>query len=434
MRTTTGGFRLPFRAYDAISARCDRLGTDAFQLRHPFGPPITFMRGEPAARLFYDQRHIQRTGAVPGRVLKTLLGKGGVQTLDGDAHRHRKHMMMSLMTPPARTELVETFTAGLDRRIDRWERTGGQVTMYDAMGHLLCETVCAWAGVPLAAQDVARRTRDLHHLIETPAALGLAHWQGRYARGRAERWAGGLIEQARRGEIDTSPGRALRVIAEHRELDGSQLDTRTAAVELLNMLRPTVAVDRFIVFVACALHEHPRWAQALRDADPDDNTLVERFVHEVRRLYPFFPIQGARVRQPFTWRNLEFTPGGLVVLDLYGTNHHASSWPEPSRFDPDRFAGWDGSPYNFVPQGGGDHATGHRCSGEWATIDLMGVAVRALTRWMEYDVPLQDLRLSRRKVPALPNSRFVIERVRRRQRPDLRQPLTSLAREPVRAG
>ena len=30
-----------------------------------------------------------------------------------------------------------------------------------------------------------------------------------------------------------------------------------AAVELLNVLRPTVAVDRFIVFAALALHRHP---------------------------------------------------------------------------------------------------------------------------------------------------------------------------------
>ena len=36
-------------------------------------------------------------------------------------------------------------------------------------------------------------------------------------------------------------------------------DERVAAVELLNLLRPTVAIARFIVFAALALHLHPEW-------------------------------------------------------------------------------------------------------------------------------------------------------------------------------
>lgn len=415
MVTSSGGFRLPFRAYDAISERCDRLGTDGFQVRPPVGPPVTFLRGAQAAELFYDESRIERSGAVPGRVLKTLLGSGGVQTLDDEDHRHRKRMMLALMSPPARAALSTAFAAAWQRRLDRWAQAGGEVVLYDEMGQLLCAAVCTWAGVPLPPADLPLRTRQLHALIETPAALGPAHWQGRLARGKAERWAGELVEGVRRGEIDSPPGRALRVVAEHRDRDGSLLDTGTAAVELLNVLRPTVAVDRFIVFVACALHEHPQWRERLRRAGADDQRVVERFVQEVRRYYPFFPIQGGRARTSFAWDDLRVDPGSLVVLDLYGTDHHAAAWPEPDRFDPDRFARWDGSPFNFIPQGGGDHETGHRCPGEWLTIDLMMVAARALTQWMDYDVPLQDLRLSHRKVPALPNSRFVISGVRRRR-------------------
>lgn len=412
MVTPTGGFRLPFRAYDAISARCERLGTDGFQVPSPLGPPVTFLRGEAGARLFYDETRFSRAGAVPGRVLKTLLGEGGVQTLDDQHHRHRKRMLMSLMEHPHRAALTEEFTAGLHRHIDQWQRIGGEVVLYDELGRLLCETVCAWAGVPLATAEVPRRTRQLHALIETPAALGPAHVQGRLARRRAERWTADLIAGVRRGELDPPAGRALRVIAEHREPDGELLDVRTAAVELLNVLRPTVAIDRFIVFVASALHAHPRWADRLRSAGTADQE-VERFVQEVRRHYPFFPAQGARVRTGFTWNDLSFEPGGLVILDLYGTNHHPASWPDPDTFDPDRFANWGGSAYDFVPQGGGEHLTGHRCAGEWVTIDLMTVATRALTQWMRYDVPAQDLRVSHRKVPALPNSRFVISAVAR---------------------
>jgi fatty-acid peroxygenase len=64
-----------------------------------------------------------------------------------------------------------------------------------------------------------------------------------------------------------------------------------------------------------------------------------------------------------------------------------------------------------VPQGGGDHYEGHRCPGEWITIDLMKVAVIALTRWMTYGVPGQDLRIRPWRAPAIPASRFVINQV-----------------------
>src|SRR3546814_13725949 len=52
-----------------------------------------------SVRLFYDQSRFTRHGAMIGRIQKTLLGKGGVQGLDNEAHRHRKKMFMSLMTP-----------------------------------------------------------------------------------------------------------------------------------------------------------------------------------------------------------------------------------------------------------------------------------------------------------------------------------------------
>jgi fatty-acid peroxygenase len=55
----------------------------------------------------------------------------------------------------------------------------------------------------------------------------------------------------------------------------------------------------------------------------------------------------------------------------------------------------------------------HRCAGEWATLDVMKVAAHRLAADMDYDVPLQDLRLSHRKVPALPNSGFIVTNVRR---------------------
>lgn len=103
-------------------------------------------------------------------------------------------------------------------------------------------------------------------------------------------------------------------------------------------------------------------------------------------------------------------------MDLYGTNHDERIWEDPEEFRPERFRRWDGSAFDFTPQGGGDHYEGHRCPEAWITIELVKVALRSLTGSMRYDVPEQDLRIRLSKMGAIPESRFVIRNVRRRER------------------
>src|SRR3546814_12288022 len=91
----------------------------------------------------------------------------------------------------------------------------------------------------------------------------------------------------------------------------------------------------------------------------------------VRRFYPFFPAVAALVRREFEWRGYHFPSGRRVILDLYGTNHDARTWNASEAFRPERFREWDESPFNFIPQGGGDHNVNHRCPAEWITIRLM---------------------------------------------------------------
>ncbi|MFU8851866.1 cytochrome P450 [Micromonospora sp. SL1-18] len=393
--------------YRFVGDRCDRYGSDIFQTRLMLEPTI-FLRGRPAAKLFYDTDRFVRHGALPTRGQRTLTGVGGVQGLDGAAHRARKAMFMSIMTATAVRHLGQLFEDEWRARIPAWTEAG-PVALCEEAGRMLTRAVCAWAGVPLADGDVARRTADLHATIEAPAAVGPRHWRGLLGRRRAEHWIGDLIERARTGRLPAPEGSALRVVADHRDEQGRLLPRRIAAVELLNVIRPTVAVDRFVMFAALALHDHPRW----RDRVRGDDAATESFVQEVRRYYPFFPMSAARVRRPFEWQGHHFPQGRRVLLGLYATNHHPQLWPEPERFRPERFTGWRGDPFSLIPQGGGDHLTGHRCPGEWLTIELMKRAVTNLTCAMSYRVPPQDLALDLSRVPAQPASGLVIDGIRR---------------------
>ncbi len=392
--------------YDFISKRCERLGSDVFQARLMLRRTIC-LRGEEAARLFYDPEKFVRRGAAPMRLQATLFGRGGVQALDGVQHQRRKAMFMAIVRPERVEELARQCRDEWRLAQSRWQGRE-RVVLFDEAQEVLFRSVCRWAGVPLDERKVRSRTAELAALIDAGGRVGPRHWRGRIQRQRAQTWSAQLIHDVRAGRLTPAQDTALEIIATHRDADGKPLDVRTAAVELLNVLRPTVAIARFITFAAVALHEHPEWRQRLRDHAAE----TELFVQEVRRFYPFFPCAVARVRERFTWQGCAFPKGTRVLLDLYGTNRHPKSWREPQAFRPERFRDWDESPFNFIAQGGGDHHTGHRCPGERITIEVMKESVGFLVEDVAYDVPAQDLSFRLSRMPALPRSRFIMKKVR----------------------
>ena len=380
-------------------------GSDVFETRLMLRQAVVAF-GEEAARFLYEPDRMTRRRALPITTLTLLLDLSSVDLLDGDSHRHRKQMFMSLMTPSALTEIGDLVEQEWRARSPEWA-DAGNVVLFDAVREVLCRAVCAWSGVPLAPDEAGIRTHQLAAMVEGAGSVGPRNLRGQVLRHRAERWAGDIITRVRSGDLAVEEGRAAHAIAWHRDADGRQLDTEVARVELLNVLRPTVAVARFIAFAALALHQNPEWREKVAD---DDH--LRWFVQEVRRYYPFFPMVGGRVREAFDWRGRRFSQGSWFLLDVYATNHDARIWTDPAAFRPERFATWDGGPYAFVPQGGGDFDDSHRCAGEWLTISVMERAVRLLTTGMTYDVPLQDLSVDLTRMPAAPASGVRLARVR----------------------
>ena len=391
--------------YRFVSRGCRRHGSDLFQARVLLRPTIC-LTGPKAAELFYQQDLFVRRGAAPGRVQKTLFGRGGVQGLDGQAHRHRKQMFMSLMTSE-RIDHLRELVGNFWRVYARKWATMDQIVLYDEMQELLTRAVCKWAGVPLSEPEVGRRTAELTALFDYAGSVGPKHWWSHLSRKRSERWIENFVEQVRSGRLHPPEKSAAGVIATWRDLDDMLLSPRVAAVELLNVMRPTIAISVFITFVAHALQQFPTCRRKLRS----DEEYLELFVQEVRRFYPFFPAAMARVRHDFEWNGYRFPRGRRVILDLYGTNRDLRVWDAPEEFQPERFQRWDGSPFNFIPQGGGDHDLNHRCPGEWITIELMKESTRFLATQISYDVPDQDLRIAFSRLPAIPRSGFVISNV-----------------------
>ncbi|NBJ70377.1 MULTISPECIES: cytochrome P450 [Clostridia] len=392
--------------YMYILNRCRSFNSNIFVTRL-LGKKVICISGKEAAEIFYDSERFKRKDAAPNRSIQTLFGKNGVQALDGWAHKHRKKMFMSIMSTEEIKSLTDILKKHWEIAINKWQGMD-KVIFYEETKEILCRTACEWAGVPVQESEMKSLTSNLGAMIESAGTVGPNHWLGRNARNNVERWAQGLIVKVRQGTLNPSENTALHQFSWHRELNGEFLDTEIAAVEVINILRPVVAIAIYINFIIVAVNNYPKEKMKLQTSD---EKYAEMFIQEVRRFYPFFPFVIAKVKTDFTWNGYRFEEGTLTLLDLYGTNHDPKAWDNPDVFEPVRFSDWKGSPFGFIPQGGGDYFLGHRCAGEWITIEVMKVSVDFLVNHMDYEIPAQDLSYSMVSMPSIPRSKIIIKNV-----------------------
>jgi fatty-acid peroxygenase len=388
--------------YDYLSRRRAGEGRETFPLRL-MGQRATCVVGPDGARFFYDAASFDRIGVVPPSVQKTLSGDAGVQLLDGEAHRRRKAMFTSVLDAAGTRELVDEARRAWRDEVASWE-PDRDVVLFDAAAQTLARAVHTWAGVPLPGADVPGTAAEMVAMVDGFASAGRRFFRARTARLRQEQRLEQLTDQIRAGRARVPPGTPMDTVLRHRDHDGSLLDRHTVAVELINLLRPTVAVAWYLAYAAHALRFWPaERARLLTGSGPQ----AVGFAHEVRRFYPFAPFLVARAVRDLSYDGLDLPRDSLAVLDVFGHNHHADLWPSPYVFDSGRHHGREPGTFELVPQGGGDVETGHRCPGEPATVGLLAALAPELAR-LEYTLPDQDLRVTRRRIPARVRSGMVL--------------------------
>lgn len=135
---------------------------------------------------------------MPKLVLKTLFGQGGVQTLDGAAHHHRKNIFMDLMTP----ERMEDYHRILDKNLTQaLETQHGQFELFDLSKMVFFTSICEWAGINLSllSKDEVEKLAEYQiSMISGTFTSPIDHIKGVENRKKSEKWAQSLIEEARK--------------------------------------------------------------------------------------------------------------------------------------------------------------------------------------------------------------------------------------------
>ena len=237
--------------YHYAPRRFEQMNTDAFTTRIMLRP-VTCVRGPEAVEMFYEAGRMTRRGAMPSTVVALLQDKGSVQTLDGHAHRVRKEMFLDMMDAMRLDEARRLFREEWRAAVSGWQ--GREIVLDEELDVMMTRLAMRWCGIDPATQDVERRATELATMYRAAGKLGPAYLRARVLRRRSERWARHLVRDAR---AQAKASGVLGTLAGHRDADGALMSEEVAAVELLNVLRPIVAVGARKSF--CSRIHRPPW-------------------------------------------------------------------------------------------------------------------------------------------------------------------------------
>ena len=366
--------------------------------------------GKEAAKIFYDPRNFKREGAMPKLVRSTLLGEEGVQTLDGEQHHHRKNYFMDLMTPERMTDYHDLLERNLSHELDK---QSGTFELFSLTKNVLFKTICEWSGInlaPLSQSEISELADYQVAMFSGTVTSPVAHLRGVEDRKKSEKWTQGLIEEARQHPVAGKESLALYTFATATDLEGNLLPIEVAAVDLLNIIRPTVALTVWIALMGHALFSTTTIYQALKQ---NFSELQDSFIQELRRFYPFFPMMPAISLQDVVVDGYLIPKDSWVVQDIYGTNHDPRTFDQPDDFKVDRFVGRTQAisyeeEYEMIAQGGGDFRKMHRCAGEWITLHTLRVFSDLLINHYQFEVPEQDWKIPMNHFPTYPESKVLL--------------------------
>jgi len=428
----------------ARDLRRDLLGTFEQAMLDRCSAPVGFRVGPPrlgftATAVFEPEgaRQVLATGAahyekdVPAlEEFRRFVGDG-LLTSDGDRWRRDRRIVAPLFTRKRIGSYVGTMAEAAERLVAAWQEPVGGGAPVD-----LCEpsmkyalevlgTTVFGAGMP-DAEAVIRRSIPILNEQVTRTALSpvrLPSWVPTGANRRADRarrevwgFVDGLIDERRStGSLDGGDLLSLLLTARDPET-GEALDDRAVRDQaLIFLLAGHETTGATLAFALDLLGRHQDVQQRVRDevggvagTGPIGAEHLERLrytaqvLNETMRLYPAGHTVVRRARQPTTLAGHVLPPGRIVAVSVWSIHHNPTVWPDPYRFDPDRFApeqAEDDAPakatrYAHLPFGGGPRS----CIGQYLAMAEMTVAVasvvRAFTLRSETEEPELDVGVS----------------------------------------
>ncbi|MBB4682873.1 cytochrome P450 [Amycolatopsis jiangsuensis] len=364
----------------------DRYG-DAFTVKSPvFGRVLVL--GDPAEikQLFQLGPNLAEN-VEPN--LGRVLGPGSLFALTGDEHRKQR----KLLVPPFHGRRLAAYERIMQEETDRefasWPQGREFATLPSMMRITLNIILRAVFGADGPEFDRLREL--LPALVELGSKLAVlpiptvdwGRWSpwGRFRIMRRE--YNGIIEHLiakaeREGDLDARED-ILALMLQARYDDGTPMSHRDIADQLLTILsagHETTATT--LAWAVERLRRHPDVLSALSEEDREGGkALREATIVEVQRTRPVIDVVGRKIHADGVPLGRWTLPKGLTVLVGISLVHeNPDVFPDPARFDPQRFVTAKPDLYEWIPFGGG----ARRCLGAAFANLEMHVVLRTLLR------------------------------------------------------
>lgn len=321
--------------------------------------------------------------------LSRLFGTGSVFALEGDEHRRRRR----LLAPPFHGKSMKNYENIIEeetlREIAGWQQGESLATLPPMMRITLNAILRAVFGADGAELDELRR------LIPPWVTLGsrlaaLPKPKRNYGRfspwHRLDKWRrqyDNVIDTliaAERADPDFAQRTdVLALLLRSTYDDGSAMSHKDIGDELLTLLaagHETTASTLAWAFER--ISRHPDLLAALvEEVDNGGNELRQATILEVQRARTVIDFAGRHV-YPETYQlgEWQIPRGYSIIVGIAQLHDNPELFPDPGRFDPQRFIGTKPSALSWVPFGGGTR----RCVGAAFANMEMDVVLRTVLR------------------------------------------------------
>ena len=392
------------------------------RLRDEHGPFVRFRMGPLDMYLVTEPDLVQQVFTThasrvrKGRILegaRVVLGDG-LLTAEGEHHRRQRR----LIQPAFHHERLDGYARIMSRRgaeaADRWG-DGEVIDVFREMSALTMGVVGeALFGTELgdefgrveeALVDVFRGF-DLLVLPFAGVRMRMpTRTVRRFAAAKAdlERIVDGVIADRRADGRDRGDLLSMLLAAQDAE-DGAAMTDEEVRHEVMTLFAAGLETTaNALTFTWYLLARHPEAEERLRaeaaalDGDPGLDDLprlpfAQRVLQESLRLYPPGWLLARRCLEEIPLGGYVVPKGGLVLMPPYLLHRDPRFWPEPERFDPDRWReGGDAPPHRFsyFPFGAGPR----KCIGSsFASVEgalLLAVIARRVRLEAVSDDPLE---------------------------------------------
>lgn len=367
--------------------RLSRRYGNVFTLRLPMWGPVVMVSDPQLAKQIFTTTTPDELGNIQPN-LSRLFGSGSVFGLEGDDHRRRRR----LLAPPFHGKSMKNYESIIEEETLRetagWPEGESFPTLPPMMRITLNAILRAVFGAEGAELDELRRL--IPPWVTLGSRLAALPKPQRYPRfgpwGQLDRWRrhyDGVIERLIAAE-QADPNFAertdvLALLLRSTYDDGAAMSHKEIGDELLTLLaagHETTASTLAWAFER--ISRHPELlARLVEEADNGGNELRQATILEVQRARTVIDFAGRHV-YPDVYRLGEWViPRGYsIIVGIAQIHDNPDVFPDPRRFDPQRFIDNKPSALSWIPFGGGTR----RCVGAAFANMEMDVVLRTVLR------------------------------------------------------